>query len=150
MAEPRIMRSLLGREANRPREMLCFTLHYLASGDSRGIIAVSYRISPVTGSSIFNKTYLEMWNVLLQECYIAPPEAPDDSKKNADDSSWIWSFLNCIGSCIRKHIVMDISMRYYSSYFNYKGTHSIVLMAACDSHYCIISATLGFHLKKKL
>ena len=91
-----------------------------------------------------------MWNVLLQECYIAPPEAPDDSKKNADDSSWIWSFLNCIGSCIRKHIVMDISMRYYSSYFNYKGTHSIVLMTACDSHYCIISATLGFHLKKKL
>lgn len=67
MAAPRIMRTSLGREANRPREKLCFTLHYLVSGDSRVMIAARYRISPVTINSNFNKTCLEIRNSLLQK-----------------------------------------------------------------------------------
>ena len=65
MVAPRIMRSLLYREAIEPREWLCVTLRYLASGDSWGTIAASYRISPVTVSHIINKTCLEIWNLLL-------------------------------------------------------------------------------------
>ena len=34
-------------------------------------------------------------------------------------------------------------MRSASSYFNCKGTHNIVLVAVCDSHYRIILANLG-------
>ena len=85
MVAPRITRSLLCREAIGPRETLCITLCYLASGDSRGTIVASYRISPVTVSRIINKTCLEIWNSLLEEGYIAPPETPDDWKKIADD-----------------------------------------------------------------
>ena len=81
MVAPRITRSLLCREAIG----LCITLCYLASGDSRGTIVASYRISPVTVSRIINKTCLEIWNSLLEEGYIAPPETPDDWKKIADD-----------------------------------------------------------------
>lgn len=114
MAAPRIMRTSLGREANRPREKLCFTLHYLVSGDSRVMIAARYRISPVTINSNFNKTCLEIRNSLLQKSYVAPPEAPDNWKKPTDDSFWICSFPDCTGCCDGKHIVIQVSLRYYS------------------------------------
>ena len=98
MAEPRIMRSLLRRKAIWSRERLCVTLRYLASGDSRGTIAASYRVSAVTVSRIINETCLEILNSLLQEGYIAPPETSDDWEKIADDYYRIWNFRNCIGS----------------------------------------------------
>ena len=60
MVAPRIMKRSLRREAIGPRERLCVTLRYLASGDSRGTIAASYRISPVTVSRIINETCLEI------------------------------------------------------------------------------------------
>ena len=82
------MRSSLRREAIGPREKLYVTLRYLASADSRGTIAASYWISPVTVSRIINETCLEILNSLLQESYIAPRGTPDD---------WIWNFLNFIG-----------------------------------------------------
>ena len=78
MVAPRIMRSSLRREAIGPRERLCVTLRNLASIDSRGTIAASYRISSVTVSRIINETCLAICNSVLQEGYIAPPETPDD------------------------------------------------------------------------
>ena len=74
---------------------------------------------------------------------IAPPETPDDWRKIADDYYQIWNFPNCIGSIDRKHVVMQAPMRSGSSYFSYKGTHNIALMAACDSHYRIILVNIG-------
>ena len=84
-----------------------------------------------------------MWNSLLQEGYVAAPETPDNWKRIADDYYQIWNFPNCVGSIDGKHIVMQAPMRSGSSYFNYKGTHSIVLMAVCDSHYRIILVNIG-------
>ena len=98
MVAPRIMRGSLRREAIGPRERLCVNLRYLASGDSKGTIAASYRISPVTVSRSINEKCLEIWNSLLQQGYIAPPETPDDWKKITDDYNQIWNFPNCIGS----------------------------------------------------
>ena len=129
MVEPRIMRSLLRRKAIWSRERLCVTLRYLASGDSRGTIAASYRVSAVTVSRIINETCLEILNSLLQEGYIAPPETPDDWKKIADDYYRIWNFPNCVGSINRKHTVTQAPMRSSFSYFTYKSTHSIALIA---------------------
>ena len=80
MVAPRIMRRSLRREAIGSRERLCVTLRYLASCDSRRTIAASCRISPVTVSRIINETCLEIWNLLPQEGYIAPPETPNDWK----------------------------------------------------------------------
>ena len=75
--------------------------------------------------------------------YLRPPQTKEEWRTVAGEFESMWNFPNCLGVLDGKHVAMDCPKNGGSNYYNYKGFHSLVLMAICDAKYCFTLVDIG-------
>ena len=131
------------REPVSPSERLSVTLRYLVTGDEQISIAASYCINPSTIGRIIGETCKVLWQVLIEKGYLTAPTTKEHWKKIAKEFETKWNFPHALGAINGKHVVMQAPARSGSDYFNYKKTHSVVLLAVCNADYEFTLVDIG-------
>lgn len=79
----------------------------------------------------------------LREEYLKCPSTVDEWKTVADEFHIKWNFPMCLGALDGKHINFRPPRSAGSFYYNYKGNHSIVLLALVDANYSFMYVDVG-------
>ncbi|KAG7177258.1 putative nuclease HARBI1 [Homarus americanus] len=130
------------RRAITPHERLSATLRFLASGQSYEDLKSSVAISSSALSQIIPETCLAIWNTLKKD-FMKFPDSEDEWKQIANEYHEKWNFPNCLGAVGGKHVAIVPPNGAGSDYFNYRGSHSLVLMAIVNAKYEFIMCDFG-------
>ncbi|KYQ53565.1 Putative nuclease HARBI1, partial [Trachymyrmex zeteki] len=114
---------------------------YLASGDLMASLAMSYRIGKSTVSGIIQETCEAIWKVLQPQVLEQPSQ--QDWIKIEDEFFKKWNFPHCIGAIDGKHVVIQVYLLDRSTFYNFKGQHSIVLLAVVSASYKFLMVDIG-------
>ena len=71
------------------------------------------------------------------------PNSPEEWKEVADEFSKRWNFHNTIGVIDEKHVAQRCPPSAGSLYYNYKGFHSVILLALVDAEYKFLFTDVG-------
>lgn len=77
--------------------------------------------------------------------YFQLPATETEWKDVAEQFYHRWNYPNCLGAVDGKHVVINPPPKTGSFYFNYKGTHSIILMAVVDAKYKFLYVDVGIN-----
>ncbi|CAH1989260.1 unnamed protein product [Acanthoscelides obtectus] len=119
------------RNAIPAAERLAITLRFLATGDSYHSLMYLFRIPVCTISRI---VCAAIYNVLKEE-YLQMPCTEEEWLQKSQQFAEKYNFPHCIGALDGKHVLIKAPKQRGSLYYNYKGTHSVVLMALADAEY---------------
>ncbi|XP_068205614.1 putative nuclease HARBI1 [Palaemon carinicauda] len=114
--------------------MLAVTLCFLATGNSYQSLQYSFRVEASTISKLISeacKAIISAYNDEVLRC----PKTEEAWKEVAARFTSRWNYHNCLGAVDGKHITIKKPPNAGSYYYNYKGFHSIVLMAVTDASY---------------
>ncbi|KAJ8936202.1 hypothetical protein NQ318_007356 [Aromia moschata] len=129
------------RKAVSAEERLLITLRYLATGDSYRALTYYFMRGLTTISNIIATTTEAIWTV-LQPKYMSTP-TPEKWTSIADRYYTLWNIPNCLGSLDGKHFRIKRLPKTGSTFYNYKGYFSIVLMACADADGLFTTIDVG-------
>ena len=138
-----IKQNTVMRDPIGPGERLAATLRFLVTGDAQCTIAASYRISPTSIGRIITETCSALWDSLKERSFLDPPSTELEWKAISHEFEVKWNFPHALGAIDGKHVVMQAPHNSGSEYFNYKKTHSVVLLAVCNARYEFIMVDIG-------
>ena len=107
-------------------EKLTVTIRHLVTGDSTQTISFSYWLNHSTVCAIIDDTCDAIWEALSFE-YLWTPKNSEEWKRINTRFETAWNFPHCVGATDGKHIMVQAPSNSGSEYYNYKGTHSIIL-----------------------
>nr|CAH7732404.1 unnamed protein product [Callosobruchus chinensis] len=125
------------RRAITPKERLIITLRYLATGDSYRSLMYLFRVPANTISLIIPEVCQAIYDVLKDKFLKA------NWDNIADDFMQKWNFPNCVGAIDGKHVNLKAPANSGSLNFNYKHSHSIVLLGLADANYQFTYINVG-------
>ncbi|XP_064460971.1 uncharacterized protein LOC135370954 [Ornithodoros turicata] len=130
------------RKAIPASDRLALTLRFLAEGSSVRGTSFNFLVGRSTASKIISDTCEAIWECLAQQ-YLWLPSTSEEWKEIARDMEAKWNFPNCLGSIDGKHVTIQCPPKSGSTYFNYKKSFSIVLLAVCDGGYRFTYVDIG-------
>ena len=125
-----------------PKARLAVTIRFLAAGETFRSFRFQFRMSKGAISYIVTDVcYAIIKN--LSPVYLKTPSSAEEWLEISAKFEERWKFRNCIGALDGKHIVMQPPPEAGSHFFNYKHTHSIVLLAVAGPDYECLYADVG-------
>uniref|UniRef100_A0A667XQW4 DDE Tnp4 domain-containing protein n=1 Tax=Myripristis murdjan TaxID=586833 RepID=A0A667XQW4_9TELE len=141
LVEPHIQHSNTHTQPISSAERLAVTLRFLATGMSFRALSASYKLGATTVGGIVKEVCQAIWTALRDE-YVSYPSQAQWRQIQADFLS-MWHFPNCVGAVDGKHVRICAPANSGSSFYNYKGYFSFVLMAVCDAQYKFTVVDIG-------
>ncbi|XP_031338792.1 uncharacterized protein LOC116172405 [Photinus pyralis] len=130
------------RESISAEARLALTLRFLATGETYRSLMFATRIHESTISLIIP----DVCNAIcekLKSVYLQMPTTELEWRVIASEFQKHWNFPLCLGAIDGKHINFRPPRSSGSYYFNYKGDHSIVLLAVADASYKFLYVDIG-------
>ncbi|XP_046679468.1 protein ANTAGONIST OF LIKE HETEROCHROMATIN PROTEIN 1-like [Homalodisca vitripennis] len=122
-------------------EKLTITVRYLATGSSFKCLAQFFMRGERTIGLVVAETTEAIWSCLQPQYMPVPDE--NMWKCIAQRYLELWSLPNCIGAIDGKHVRIQKFKHAGSAYFNYKGYHSVHIMACADADGCFTTIDVG-------
>jgi hypothetical protein len=130
------------RKPLEPGVKLSIALRYYAAGDSYHSLMYSFRVAHNTISKIVREVSSAIVAEFAVEA-ISCPTTPQEWQAIADAFAARWQFFHTLGALDGKHVAIRCPANGGSLYYNYKGFHSIILMALVDAEYKFIWIDVG-------
>lgn len=130
------------REPIDPGERLSITLRFLATGESYSSLMYQFRVGKSTISALIPEVCDAIYNQLESEV-LHMPQNEKEWECIADQFQQRWQFPNCFGAMDGKHIKIVHPYNSGSTFYNYKGWFSIVLLALVDYDYKFTYVDVG-------
>ena len=132
------------RKAISPGMKLAITLRYLASGESYHSLMYGFRVAHNTISLLIPQVCEAIIAEFAPE-FVPCPTTAEGWRNISKNFSERWNFHHCVGALDGKHIAIKCPKNGGSLYYNYKGFHSIILMALVDADYKFTWVEVGCH-----
>ncbi|PFX24863.1 putative nuclease HARBI1 [Stylophora pistillata] len=141
VVSPRIVKgNTRMRSPISPSERLALTLRFLATVETFRSLEFQFRVSRTAISYIVLEVCQAILSELGASC-LQFPSTVEEWKATENKFSERWNFPHCAGALDGKHVVMQACGQ-YSQFYNYKGSHSIVLMVLAGPSYEIKADSL--------
>ena len=130
------------RKPLSPEEKLAVTLRFLGTGDDYDSLSFLFRISRETIRQFVPIVCHYIYHCLKGE-YLKLPSSDEEWAQIANRTYNRWQYPNAIAAADGKHIAITKPVDGGSEFRNYKGFHSIVLMALVRHDYTFLYADVG-------
>ncbi|XP_046405087.1 putative nuclease HARBI1 [Ischnura elegans] len=118
-------------------------LFYLKSGADYGVVGLAFGVGKATVHVIVRDFCRAVLDRYFMECIVFPStEEGMAAKENCFRTQW--NFPGTIGAIDGCHIPMKTPIHGGADYYNYKGWHSVILLAVVDSQYRFIYCNSGY------